>query len=272
MPKDINSVSLYPSVPVAPGVPPLLRTLSNVVSTVSLVVSNINSLLGYFLGPQWGIFDADNNLVIAAEVVVDIDFSKDYKNATYPMEDGTFASYNKVETPYEGKIVFAQGASLDDRTGFLAEIDQVIATLELYTVVTPEAVYENANITHYSYRREARRGAFVLLVDVRFQEIRNIDATAFAPGTADTSSMPTQDNGTTQPTDPTPIQNATQNNIDKKSTGLTPSSSSNTGFRTENAGGTAPVQSPPTGFRTENAGLAYPVFPAFGTSPNYVVP
>lgn len=185
----------FPNVPVAPGVPPVLRAAETVADNAILLAADAAILAHAFQGPQWGIFDQANRPVITGDTVLGVDFRKEWRVSDYPIEEGGFASYNKVRTPFDirvrfaysgkgsilsaitsggvlGQIAAGRNPSLANRTAFLQSLDAAAGSLSLFNVVTPEFTYAGCNIVHYDYRREARHGATMLIVDVWLNEIR----------------------------------------------------------------------------------------------------
>lgn len=145
-------------------------------------------LIGSVFGPpQWGIFDQGGNPIIAvgdaSMVAVDavggVDYSRDYRISTYPQEQGAFASYNKVQVPFRAVLTFFISTT---RFEFLSSVEQAVATLDLYVVATPEWSYPNANLTHYSYRRDSRNGVTLIRVDVWAEEVRVVSVSPGAQG------------------------------------------------------------------------------------------
>jgi hypothetical protein len=194
------------SVPFAPGVPALLRTASQDLDTVAmLVVDAFDPAL--FGASQWGIFDSDGNPVAIADTVVSVDFRHEFKISDYPQEQGAFVSYNKVAIPYDFRVRFAvgddNGSGSANRQAFLIAIEAALQSLNLYTAITPDASYPNINIVHYDYRRETRAGINLLQVDVWAEEIRQTATSQFStnatPKTAQPGGAPAVSNGPVQP-------------------------------------------------------------------------
>lgn len=150
--------------------------------------------------PQWGIFLSGKS-VISADNVVGFEYKKDWTISDYPVEEGAFQSYDKVELPYDARVRFSCGGSLDTRTGFLKSVEDAAATLELYDVVTPTKTYQSANIVHLDYRQTASNGLGLMVVDVYLEEIRNT-ATATFSQTTDGQNSPPQPTNTPAPKSP----------------------------------------------------------------------
>jgi|GEM_PF-3295268 len=112
---------------------------------------------------------------------LDIDYKQDTRVSQYPQEEGAFASYNKVGTPYDCRVKMAIGGDEAKRTAFLDKCDLMLNTTDLYTVVTPNATYLNASLQNYRYRRESKNGVSILTVELWFIEVRITAVAEFSP-------------------------------------------------------------------------------------------
>lgn len=222
----------YPDVPDAPGVPTVPRAPVTPVTAEHLAPLPPNAPItpvtsetlppllkadapGVNQGqpaPRWGIFDQKGNPVIVSDGVVSVGYKKDFRVPDFPIEQGGFGTYNKVATPFAGKVTFIQGGMDSDRTDFLSSVDDACKSLSLYNLVTPEVSYSNVNVTHYDYHRTDKNGVTLLSVDVWVQEIRVTAAAQFSsqgtttPGTqAQTTPDPNGSGGGTAPVTGTPI-------------------------------------------------------------------
>ena len=131
-----------------------------------------NDLIGEIAPPgaQWGIFSG-GGLVIAADTVTSLDYKQEWAISDFPVEEGAFESYDKVALPFDARVRFASGGSAANREALLASIASIAGTTEVFDVVTPEAVYISATVSHYNYTRTARRGLGLLSVDVWLLQI-----------------------------------------------------------------------------------------------------
>lgn len=177
------------------------------VFTALLLIADVNTILGAFLGPQWGIFTTGGAPLVVADSVISVDFRRESRISDYPVEQGGFQSYDKVAVPYDARVRLACSGKAMPETLFLSQIDAAQQALDLFLVTTPDAIYSNVNIIHYDYRRARDGGMGVLLVDVWLQQVRATVQTQFtntkAPeGVADVSA------GAVQPQQPTPAQAA----------------------------------------------------------------
>jgi hypothetical protein len=203
----------YPNVPVASGVPPVPRdpnpstssgyNNSTAAAPVPLTADAISTAHSA-AGPKWGIFSLAGAAIVVGDSARSVDFRREWRVSDYPVEQGAFASYDKLAQPYDFRIVFMQGGTEAQRSAFLTAVDAAAASLALINAVTPEATYLSMNIIHYDYRREARAGATLLAVEVWLEQIRVVAAAAFASTAAIDGASP-RNGGTQQPTGVQPI-------------------------------------------------------------------
>ncbi|NTU49331.1 MAG: hypothetical protein HGA87_00285 [Desulfobulbaceae bacterium] len=155
-------------IPKLPGVPALIAYALPMSTRL-----NLTNLISLFIGPPaWGIYDSGGRKVLDADSVIDMGFSGSSDVSDYPVEKGSFASYNKVQHPDSFTVRLSMGRSTSDREAFLSAIDAIKKSLKLYSVVTPEKTYRSVNIHGYDYRREQTAGANMITVELSCREIR----------------------------------------------------------------------------------------------------
>lgn len=182
------------SVPNVPGVPTLFAPGAPLGAVVAATASLVGILSAPGLAP-WGIFGPGGAPILPADSVGSVEYQQDYQISDYPQEQGAFASYNKVQVPYQAKVTYLLN---QDRAEFLNVIGQQLASLSLVTVTTPEVSYANANLTHYGYRRTSRAGVTLIEVEVWCEEVRLAVA---ATGTTGAIGQNTQSPNGASPTD-----------------------------------------------------------------------
>jgi hypothetical protein len=189
-----------------PGVPALAR------SALSQVAASLNGFAGLvglsplitLAQPVWGVFDANNVAVAVSDSVRAFDFNSESRVSDYPQEQGAFESYNKVQLPYAAGVSLTCGGDVSRRSAFLTALQFAKDSTNLYSIVTPEIVYLNANIVGLRYRRTEKDGATLLTVDLHIEEIRQTATAAFAnTSTANPASADTLSQGQVQAADPT---------------------------------------------------------------------
>lgn len=184
----------FPNIPKAPGVPPIPRSV-NFPPIAQVGLGAIQSIIwrAFQVSSQWGIFDSKGRalgdpakftglLGGAIETIGlgstlstnAVDFSKESRISDFPVERGSFASYNKVETPANPIVTLCLSGSSGDRRAFIDAIDKASKSTALYSVVTPEVVYINYSVERYNYQRRNSRGATLLLVEITLKEVREV--------------------------------------------------------------------------------------------------
>ncbi len=177
------------------GIPPLLNPASEIqgalatatvvglINTVSLLQSDAALLLGPVSGP-WGIFSITPDGLIGepialADSVVSLHYKQEWRIPNYPIEQGAFQSYNKVQMPFDAIVKLSKGGSVAERQRFLAAIAAAAESLDQYLVRTPERDFPNATIARYDYERTADTGRGLITVEIGLIEIRATATAAF---------------------------------------------------------------------------------------------
>lgn len=192
-----------------PGVP--LLPLGAAAPAVTLIASEaISSLLWQAAQspPAWGVFDGQGNQVLFPDSVLEFSNRQEYEISNFPVQAGSFASYNKVIRPFEVQLRFSKAGTQDDRSAFLQALDALASSLDLYTITTPERVYLNVNLERYEVIRRGAKGAYFLTeVDAYFLQILEVQpqytTTAVQlPNAQSDAAQPTSNVGNVQPQTP----------------------------------------------------------------------
>jgi len=195
-----------PDVPFSNGVPAVFRDPTRIVFTIRLLEADVLSVLRLFGPPEWGVFSDGGAPVLIPDSIVGVDIRREWRISDYPVERGGFQSFNKVQVPGDARVRMSVSGAIA-RGPFLEQLDQIATSLDLYTVVTPDAVYPSVNIIHYDYRREQRTGASLLVVDLWLQEVRVTAQTQFTNTKAPEGAANVA-GGSVQGVAPTPAQAA----------------------------------------------------------------
>lgn len=227
----------FPNVPQLPGTPQLNRSNAFPASTPPQLggALALGRLAQAFLQKNvWGIFRDHSDdpperdpstgeilpvLTVSGEPPVIVpdsfrtfNYKSEFDVTDAPTEQGGFASYNKVNNPYELVVRLTKSSSRRARAEFLETLESISRSLDLYKVVTDVRVYERLNITRYEIRRDEARGAhFLQEIDVYFREIRLVQSDYSNTATNTTNAKrpgatPTVNVGTVNPLPPTDVQ------------------------------------------------------------------
>lgn len=194
--------ALFPNVPLAIGVPPVLRDAATNYDAASTLL-RAEEVGGVPGSDDWGIFDRDGGKVLDPDNVVSVEHSSEFRISDYPVENGGFESYNKVQVPFEIRLAMSKGGSVTDRERFVNDLETLRASLDTYDVATPEHVYVGVNITRVGQVRSASAGAGMATVEIALQEIRQTAIVAYSSAPDATTPAPTP------PTPPPPLKKGT---------------------------------------------------------------
>lgn len=145
---------------------------------IELLIADALSLIFRGRAPGWGIYRGGVPVVIADSVIA-FDFRKGWAISDYPVERGSFESYDKVEIPFGTRFRFAAGGNEARQQALLSSIAAIAGDLQLYDIVTPAKVYLDANIERYDYSQTATNGVGLIQVDVTAIEIREVGGGMF---------------------------------------------------------------------------------------------
>ena len=186
----------FPDVPLLAGVPALIRSAGQTIPIVTqqpplAVAKNLNAI-------KWGIFSIDGGEVLIPDSFISFEYKAEQKIPTYPIEDGSFASYNKIALPFDLRlIVSCNGNGALPKSEFLSTIQAMQESLDVYDIVTPDDTYNNCNLIHYDYRRDAHNGISLITAQLWFQEVRI--AQSSSPNTAQPDGADSKNNGQVSP-------------------------------------------------------------------------
>lgn len=182
MPSVFIPTPTFPSVPALPGVPQLARPLGALAAAVPTIIRTLfpgpaaPGVLFHAVktAPVWGVFDAIGSQVISPDSIMDFNYRAEYRVSDYPVQAGQFANYNKVAVPYEIPIRMVKGSDLPARTQFESNCKFVAASIDLYTIITPESTYVGVNPTRLELIRRETSGAFFIEAEMYFRQIQEV--------------------------------------------------------------------------------------------------
>jgi hypothetical protein len=216
----------FPNVADLPGVPALPRS-QNIPVGITVSLGVVETLLEQSQSSaiQWGIFDSNGNQLgatsqsgnsllqlLASTAGLNpvlstnaFEFTKETHVSDFQVEQGGFATYNKVVMPATPTVTLALTGAVSDRTAFLNAVDAACISTGLYSIYTPELNYYNYNLMRYRLIRRPDRGANLIMVEIDLKEVREVSATYSTVVTPikqpqDPGSTPATNSGQVQPT------------------------------------------------------------------------
>lgn len=123
---------------------------------------------------EWTIVDTSGASAISFSSFLDIDQKSTADTLTYPIEEGSFASYNKIMKPKELTVTLATQGDESLFDFMLAQLEYYTNSAIVLSVMTPAAFYDNQTLTSYNYRRSQTDGAGLLIVTLNFIEVKSV--------------------------------------------------------------------------------------------------
>lgn len=172
--------SKFPNVPKLPGVPALARSSAVVTALSATILSqatNALTIASFFNQlPVWGVYDANGNLLLEPDTILNFRLVDATKISQYPVQNGSFSVFNRVANPDEITLRFFKAGSEAQRQGFLNACSNILASTDVVTIVTPEKSYKSMNPVRQEVMRVEREGAYSVEVDMTFEEVRVVSA------------------------------------------------------------------------------------------------
>lgn len=123
--------------------------------------------------PPYILQDEDNN-EIAFYSMEEMSVTNTTSIPSEPIEQGSWASYNRVIEPLEATaILVLEGEEADIQTA-LDALNELARNEKKLTFITPFASYENMMLVSFDYRRDGNAGFNTLRVNISLKEIREV--------------------------------------------------------------------------------------------------
>jgi hypothetical protein len=173
--------ALFPNVPLAiAGVPAVLRRAGALADAREQLATASRDISNTIAAQRWGIFAQSGDQLLDPDNVVSLEHRAEYRVADYPLEGGSFESYDKVQTPFDMRIAVSKGGSQTDRETFLTTCQALLESLAVYNIVTPERTYLNVNVVGIGMTRNATTGAGMATVELVLREVRQAAKAAYS--------------------------------------------------------------------------------------------
>lgn len=130
------------------------------------------ALIGGIFGKTWGIVNEFGIPIVLADTVVSMNYDAGASISKYPVEQGSFNSYNKVNNPSMSTVQLSKGSGGATGRGlFLAQLEALIKSTLSFHIITPEYVYMNYQIVGINHARSAQDGATMITVNLDLEEV-----------------------------------------------------------------------------------------------------
>ena len=93
---------------------------------------------------------------------------------TCPIEQGAFATYNKVQSPLSISLELGIGGEAYEQRAALDRLERMRSGLEKVALVTPYEYYPSLTLASFSHHREPGLANHALLVSLQLTEVREV--------------------------------------------------------------------------------------------------
>lgn len=154
---------------------------------------------------DWNIYDQNANPILSYTSFLGVEVQDQGSVVDAPIEEGSFASYNKVQTPFGLRVTVGKDGTRDELEAFLDSLSELKDTATLILVATPGRLYGPATLESLNYRRTVEAGAYALYVELTIVEIREVKTfvtSTVISGPRNPTSAGNTNTGKTQPEQP----------------------------------------------------------------------
>lgn len=153
----------------------------------------------------WGLYDAEGNAIAEFTRFYSFDRTGESRITEYPVEEGAFASANKVNSSATIRVALAKDGNWPEISAAIDAIEAARLGTALLTVTTPFKTYAGYNLVRFDYGHKDDISAYTLAASLNLQEVRSRPAaytTMPAGRVKDPSAASTVERGRQQPAEP----------------------------------------------------------------------
>lgn len=123
----------------------------------------------------WTILDESGQTAVTFTSFIDIDLRNEGQALSYPIEEGKFANYNKIQAPLDIRVTLAVQGTETDFEYVLQKLDEYQKEAVKLSVSTPAALYENLTLETFNYTRNRENNSGMLTVELHLIEVREVE-------------------------------------------------------------------------------------------------
>ena len=132
------------------------------------------ALIRAVFGDVWGLVNEFGVPILLSDSVKNVDYTNSSTISKFPIEKGSFSSYNKVTDPrfLSVQLIKWKGTKLE-KSAWLALLELYANSTLKFHVVTPEYLYRNYNITRLAYMRD-NTSIQMITASIDLEEVREV--------------------------------------------------------------------------------------------------
>lgn len=126
--------------------------------------------------PQiWNIVTEAGTTAITFTSFLAFSSSQEGQVVSYPVERGSFATYNKVQSPGSFTVSLGQQGDAIELQTTLTELQALKDNPTLVHIICPERQYGPVSLESFNYSRTLDSGAGMLIVELTFIEVLEVE-------------------------------------------------------------------------------------------------
>lgn len=133
-------------------------------------------ILSQALFGNWSLYDKNGSVAVPFDTFFSVDVVNEGRVTQYPTEPNSFASYNKVQSPGTINVTVALTGGAMERSAVVDRLQELVASTELLSIVTPEKTYTDYALESFDYVRTVEDGLDRLKVNLRMVEVKQVSA------------------------------------------------------------------------------------------------
>lgn len=125
---------------------------------------------------EWTLTDSDGNNVVEFTSFISLDAKIEHNVVSSAIEEGSFATYNKVAKPLQIRITLAVEGNDDEIGTAIDKLYNLSNSTKLLSISSPDVEYNNLNIESVSYIRKTDDGLGVIFFEIKLVEVQEVKA------------------------------------------------------------------------------------------------
>ncbi len=122
---------------------------------------------------NWQIYDEDNNEILEDTSFISYNYKAQTQVAQLPLEEGSFAHYNKIVEATKLELKLAYSGSDSEISQLIKKLEEEKTKASKLSILSPEKIFNNFTLQSFNYDKEASSG--IMIIDLVFQEIKEIN-------------------------------------------------------------------------------------------------
>ena len=122
----------------------------------------------------WRLISENGGDAVEFSSMLSISIEASGQALTCPIEQGAFATYNKVQSPLSSSLKLGIGGETYDQRAALDRLERMRCGLEKVALSTPYEYYPGLTLVSFSHRREPGLPNHALLANLQLVEVREL--------------------------------------------------------------------------------------------------